>query len=301
MARDFLETEVRTLFHQEDYKSLENIANEYRTTKTRFPDGGWKLYAFYKAFSTPYYGWDETFKNLTAWSKAFPNSMTARVAAAEAWLAFAWEARGTGYANTVTEEGWKLTRERVAKAYELIRKSPDHSAKDCIHRYFDLLRIARAQGWDRAEYEALFKKAISLEPSYNSYYVEKATYLLPRWHGKDGDWQKFADEAVKLTPASEGMTMYVWILINIWLDDEFSDFNKAYISWKKMKQGFLDIEKNYPNSPFMLNYFCMFACIAGDKKTASELFKRIDDEPYGEVWNGRSYYEKCRRWAINNK
>jgi hypothetical protein len=121
--------------------------------------------------------------------------------------------------------------------------------------------------------------------------------LLPRWHGEEGEWQKFANEAVKLTPKSEGMGIYTRILMMAWSVNEFKEFREPDISWKKMKQGFLDIKRQYPNSPSNLNYFCMFACIAGDKETAKQLFKRISDEPYVEVWKGRANFTKWQQWA----
>ena len=297
VARKKLITEVRTLLHQEKYNELESMAKKYRKDKTRFPDGGWKIATFYEAFTEAYYGWDELFRNLDTWLKKYPNSITARVVAGEAWLSFAWQARGSGYANTVKEEGWKLKRERVAKAYEMVKNSPSDSSKDCMSRYGLLLSIAQAQGWDRERYEELFKKAVSFEPSYHSYYTKKAYYLLPRWYGEEGEWGKFANEAVKLTPTSEGMGIYTRILRMAWSVNEFKEFREPDISWKKMKQGFLDIERKYPNSPSNLNYFCMFACIAGDKETAKQLFKRIGDEPYVEVWKGRSNFEKWQIWA----
>ncbi len=297
IARNKLSVDVRVLLHEEKYEELEKIANEFRTGKTRFPDGGWKIRQFYRPFGNPYYGWGELFRNLDRWLKKYPNSVTARVATAEAWSSFAWEARGKDYARTVTEEGWKLMRERMAKAYDLVKNPPDDPSKDCVHRYHLLLWIANAQGWDRQKYEELFQKAITFEPLYYTYYLDKAYYLLPRWHGEEGEWQRFANEAVNLTPKSEGMGIYTRILIQIWAFNEFTAFREPDISWKKMKQGFLDIERNYPNSMQNLNAFCMFACIAGDKETARGLFKRIGNMPYAEVWSGRSNYEKWRKWA----
>jgi hypothetical protein len=231
------------------------------------------------------------------WLKKYPDSITVRVASAEAWAKYAWAARGSGYANTVTEENLKLWHERIAKAYEFVKNAPDNPSKDCIHRYKVLLLIGRAQGWDRKRYETLFQEAVSFEPSYYAYYSEKVRYLLPRWYGEKGDWQKFADEAVKLTPKSEGMGIYTKILLAVWQQNEFTEFREPDISWKKMKQGFRDLERNYPNSSLNLNYFCMLACIAGDKETAIEIFKKIGDDPFIEVWKGRSNFYKWQKWA----
>lgn len=93
------------------------------------------------------------------------------------------------------------------------------------------------------------------------------------------------------------MTIYARIIRHMWDINEFKAFREPDISWNKTKQGFLDIERRYPNSPNMLNWFCMLSCVAGDKETAGKLFKRIGDNPYTEVWNGRSNYEKWKRWA----
>ncbi len=297
IARKKLQSDVRVLLHEEKYEELEKMANVFRMGKMRFPDGGWKIHQFYKAFGDPYYGWSELFRNIDRWVKKYPNSVTARVAAGTAWSDFAWAARGGGYAKTVTEEGWKLMRERMAKAYDLVKNQPDDPSRDCMERYSLLLWIVHSQGGDRQKYEALFQKAISFEPLYYTYYLGKAFYLLPRWYGEEGEWQRFADEAIKLTPKSEGMGIYTRILIKIWGHKEFTAFREPDISWEKMKQGFLDIERNYPNSMQNLNAFCMFACIAGDKETARGLFKRIGNMPYTEVWSGRSNYEKWRKWA----
>ncbi len=297
VARDKVTADVQTLLHQEKYDALEKMANRFRKDKARFTDGSWKLSAFYDAFRPAKYGWNELFGNIDGWLKKCPDSITARVAAGESWHNFAWEARGGGYGKTVTDEGWKLMRERTVKAYDFVKKRPDDPSKDCMHRYNLLLRIAVSQGWERERYEALFRQAVSFEPSYYDYYFRKAIYLLPRWHGEEGEWQRFADEAVKLTPASEGMGIYTRILWTLWGHGVFKTFREPDISWQKTKQGFIDIERSYPNSPYTLNFFCRFACVAGDKKTARALFQRIGNIPYTEVWEGRANFEKWRRWA----
>lgn len=296
-SRSKLQKEVRTLLHEQKFSELENMADKFRTEKTRFPDGGWKISAFYLSFEDPYYGWDDLLQNLDIWLKLYPNSITARVATGNVWCAYAWAARGSGYADTVTEKKWNLFNDRINKAYEYVKNPPADSSKDCMHRYYVLLLIGRAQGWNRQKYEALFQKAVSFEPSYYANYFAEVFYLLPRWHGNDGEWQKFADEAVKLTPKSEGMTIYTRILMYVWAQDEFKEFHEPDISWKKMKQGFRDIDRNYPNSSFISNLFCMFACIAGDKDTAVKLFKRIGNEPDFDVWRGQANFYKWQRWA----
>ena len=57
--------------------------------------------------------------------------------------------------------------------------------------------VALGQGWRRNEYDALYKKAVEGEATYYEFYFRKAYYLLPRWYGKPGEWERFAEEAAK--------------------------------------------------------------------------------------------------------
>ena len=57
------------------------------------------------------------------WEKAYPDSITARVATARFYVAYAWHARSTEYASKVTDEGWRLFKERLAKARTVLDQS----------------------------------------------------------------------------------------------------------------------------------------------------------------------------------
>jgi len=303
IAQKKIEREVQLLFEQEKFDELEKMANEFRINKTKFPDGVWKLTYFYMSFdlfetNKNDVQCNEYIRNLEKWMSKHPNSITAKIAAGNAWLTYAWKARGGDYANTVAEQGWKLMHDRLEKAYQLVKDNPLEPLMDCQGRYHALMRIAMGQGWDREKFDALFREAVSFEPGFYSYYMVKAHYIMPRWGGFKGEWQQFAEDAVKMTPESEGMGMYTRILRSMWgYNKEFKDFNDPSVSWVKMKQGFLDMEKAYPDSFYNLNSFCLFACIAGDKETAKSLFKKIGKIPYTEAWYGRSNFEKWRRWA----
>lgn len=300
IAQEKLEIEVNVLLNQEKYDELEKMADNFRTTKAKNIGGGWELAMFYNAININ--GKNEVQVNeyinkLEKWMKKYPDSVTAKVASAYVWVYFAWRARGRGYANTVTEQGWKLMNKRIERAYQLVKNKPLKSANDCPGRYSVLMKIAKAQSWNKFERNSLFQEAISFEPGYHVYYLQRAEDLMPRWFGEEGEWQHFAENAIKLTPKTEGMGIYARILRFMWEYNEFKDFKDPRISWPKMKQGFIDMDRSYPNSPYNLNYYCMFACIAEEKETARKLFERIDNKPYINVWKGRANFERWRRWA----
>ena len=300
IARNHLDRTVLKMLYQERFDELEKMSQEFRKTKAKFPHGPWKLSTFYGGLDSPKEnspdGWKRFMAKFDKWQKLYPNSITARIAAGKAWVMFGWDARGSGYASTVSAEGWRFMEERLGKAYSLVAKKPTKADDDCPGRYHLLLIIANAQGWARRQYEALFQEAVTFEPTYFYYYWSKFQYLLPKWHGKEGEWKQFAQKAVELSPKKEGNSIYARLLAAAWGVKEFKSFDEPGISWPMMKQGFIDIERNFPGSPWNLNYFCKFAYLAGDRETAKELLARIGDRPYWEAWKGKEF-EQCQKLA----
>jgi hypothetical protein len=122
------------------------------------------------------------------WDAAKPRSVTAHVAHADFLTDYAWHARGTGYSNKVTKEGWRLFAERLAKARESLEKSMDFKPK-CPVWWRVWMTLAKGQGWSREDFEKLFQAAKAFEPQFWGYDVAKAQYLLPRWYGQPGEWE----------------------------------------------------------------------------------------------------------------
>ncbi len=300
IARNQLKSTVQNLLYQEKFDVLDGMAQEFRKTKARFPEGLWKLQFFYEGLvpkdKSPE-GWKNYLAIVGKWFEKSPDSITARVAAGSAWEEYGAYVRGKGYADTVTEEMWRVLGESFQKAYGLLENKPSDPTEDCPERYATLLNIARVQGWPRPQFEALFHEAVTFEPTYYPFYLLKARYLLPRWHGEEGEWQQFAKDAISLTPESEGKSVYMRIVGSFLIPVDITSFSDPGISWSLLKQGYLDVERNFPGSRWNLNMFCKYACKAGDKETAKELFKRIGDKPYIEAWGTRTEFEQWRKWA----
>ena len=182
-------------------------------------------------------------------------------------------------------------------AKKVLNDSKELSEK-CPHWYYSMLRVGLSEGWDKKEYNRLFDEAVSKYPEYFDYYFIKAMYLSERWHGEKGEWQKFADESLEKTKQKMGYSMYARICwcLSSFLGEEL--FVKGNADWDKMKKGFMDIEKFFPNSSWNLNIFCRFSCLAGDKKTAMELFGRIGEKPYFRAWKSEKEYNSWKSWAL---
>jgi hypothetical protein len=235
------------------------------------------------------------------WQRVYPDSVTARVADGTARLGYGWAARGFGYANTVSVEASKILADSTEKALTLAQKAPANPLDDCPERYLLLLKIGKTKGWDRGIFISALDAAIKYEPMYHGYYAQTRDYLQPRWYGKEDEWLSFVDTADVLAMNAGSRELYVRLISSVW-PSTWQNFNNTTITWGKMRKGFSDLEQNYPNSPFNLNNFARFACLAKDKDVAKKLFTKIGDEPYMELWQNIKEidFDACRTWALGD-
>jgi hypothetical protein len=299
--REKVSQEFKSLLQNKNWDELEKLALEYRTQKLRFPSGRWKLEWFYRAVESLPEGrsapknWSGYFAALEEWKAAKPQSVTPLIVLGSSYIGYAWEARGTDYAKNVTEEGWRLFRERLVRARAYLEAADKMEIKD-PQNYAELLLVTRAQGRPQSEYEEIFRRSIQSEPAYHPIYFEKATCLMPRWHGKPGDVERFAEQAVALSP--EGESIYARIAFDqsqrIVQDRLFQEY---HFSWPRIRQGFQAMQKQYPKSRWNLNTYCLMASIAGDQETARQLFEQIGENWTEPIWNNEGRYLHWKHWA----
>ena len=303
--RDQIASHTRQLLRDRKFPELEALAEDYRSNKTRLPSGFWKLANFYAGLESPGQGasganWESHLRLLEEWQSSSPQSPTPLTGLAAAYVAYAWQGRGTGYARDVSEDGWRLFRERLGKAEEMIQKARTNSLYD-PNLAVSELTVAKGLNWSTEKYERTFNEAVSKEPCYPYYYLARAGYLLPRWYGEPGDVERFASQAIKLNEACEGKGIYsriaVYLLSYKGRDEWFFDVYK--LSWPKVQEGFRDLEQRYPHSDWNLNEYCLLACHAKDSKTADELFKRIGDHWDTSVWQTEATFHKWQQWAAH--
>ncbi len=296
--------EARALLRQELFERLDRLSDELVTTKARFPGGDWKSYRFQEALGTPPGGdkasdevWERHIAALQRWPSARPKSMAAVLALTDAMIGYGWKARGTGFADKVTPEGWRLLRKRTAGVDALLTeigrrvpRTPDW--------YCAMIDAGRLEGWDRERVEALFEDAVALEPTYLHVYSAMARYLTPRWWGEAGDWETFAERSSERVGNREGSVIYghvAWQVSKLYRGADFYKQNR--VSWDRVKQGFIDREALYGFSVRNLNAFCQLAGSAADRETTRALFARIGDGWDADVWKERKYFDGYRQWA----
>jgi hypothetical protein len=293
--------DTRQDYNNRRFDELEKNANQARSGKERTGDGDWRIFHFYQSLQCredePESMWklhDEIHKE---WEKRFPESITARVARADFLAAYAWYARTDKSADEVTEEGWRLFRERLAEARTVLDGAKTLSP-GCPMWWQVYQIVALGQGWPREDYDALFNDAKAFEPEFHHHDNSRAKFLLPRWYGEQGEWAKVAEAQIPIQGAT-GHEIYARV---VWEMSTYSEdvFGESNASWRKARKGFDELVVRHPDSIELLNRYCRMACFAGDKTQARKLFEKIGANKASVCWR-KNEFDKAKAWAMSGE
>lgn len=282
---------IRQLLQQEKFTEIDRIAAEARMTKARFAGGYWKVHTIYLALEHPgtktsagEAEWTQHLARLEKWKEQFPNSITARIALAESYHSYGWKARGTGYADQVTDEGWKLLAERVHKGQAILEEAETLPEK-CPEWYVSRIENARSEGWEQDRLQALFQKAAAFEPEYYYYYRMLADSLLPKWGGEEGDAARFAAAVADGIGGKKGDLIYFEIATTlVCACGNVHGQGLNGLSWPRIKAGYSALQELYGTSISHLNEIALIAFRAADFDYAVIAFTEIGDNWDKAVW-----------------
>jgi len=296
---------IASVLAQGDFGQLEKEAQKVRTDKSRLQGGGWKLFGVYDGLGKPQAGnqatesdWQEHLITLKKWVAAYPESATARIALAQAYIMYAWAARGNGYAGSVSDSGWDRFGERIAMAKATLLEASRLKEK-CPYWYEALQMVALAEGWDKARARELLDQAAAFEPSYYHFYREYANFLLPKWYGEEGETQAFAEEVAARLKEPDASIVYYEIasLLACQCDKERDSLQG--MSWPRVKQGYEKLTGLYGTSNLKLNRFAYMSFVANDQAAAKSVFPAIHDDWNHLVWRSAENYQSAREWAAD--
>ena len=281
------------------FDELDQLAEKYRSEKTRTRGGEWRLRDFYGALDAPQQTDKDTrdhLAHLEQWIKERPQSMTARVALATSLHRWAWVARGNGMANTVTPEGWKLFDERIAKAYAVLDEAARLNLPMCPQWYSEMMVVGLAQGWNENQMKVVFDQGIAAYPDYFYLYLQYANYLLPKWDGKPGESAAFARDSADRVGGDAGDDLYFQIATKL-IKHGDGGFPVDQMDWERIQRGYQADEAAYGSTRFRRNQMAYMAWKYRDKDFARRQFDRIGDEWSRSVWGKRQLFDRARDWA----
>jgi hypothetical protein len=294
--------QISKLLDQEDFAQLEKIAQQNRTDKGRLLGGVWKTFAFYEGLGQPTDAKEKKevhyalqIKRTKKWIAAYPDSTAARLALAHIYLSYGWGARGTDYADKVSESQWKEFGSGSAHARALLLEASSLKERDPAW-YYMMQQVATAEGWDKAFARELFDQATAFEPGYYHYYRLYANYLLPQWYGEPGELLAFADEVSSRVPDPQASMLYSYTVgtITCYCQEDMQELPK--VSYAKAKQGYDYISRFYGVSNLNANRLALLAFTFQDQASARDAFALVyKRDP--NVWPSEDSFNWVRQWA----
>jgi hypothetical protein len=298
-AVDTYSRTMYSLLKAGEFEKLDCLADAARAHKETFPGGLWKIHAVYADLVKPPLhatedDWTSLIDLLQRWVTARPGSITARVALAESYVGYAWQARGTGTGDTVSESGWKLFADRIAKAKQILDQASSLKTQ-CPEWYVAMQNVALGQSWKASDSRDLLERAVKFEPGYYYYYRLYAKSIMPQWGGEEGEVAQFLQKTADRIGGDAGDILYfrvAGILVCGCQSDQ-----KLNLSWARILKGFDAVEKLDGPSQENLNRLAQMAVSFRDAVVAQKSFTRIGDQWSVDVWKDISSYESAKQWA----
>jgi len=195
--------------------------------------------------------WDKLVPLMT---NHWPNSPQVLLTMGWGHLDRAWMARGSGYADSVTKDGWKAFASELNQAEKYLTNSWALGALNGTAR--QMMRLELGQGEGRERMELWFDRAMELNPADYEACADKLWYLMPRWHGNHDEMLEFARhcvthprwkgqvplalmrarELISYDVAKEDRPAY-WRQKAVWSDvrnsfERFFELNPKNVSWR---------------------------------------------------------------------
>ena len=300
VTEEAYQSQIAQLVAQEDFPQLEKIAQANRKDSDRLLGGAWKNFIFFQATgATDDNLQDSDYERAIAgtrkWISAYPNSAAAQISLALVYMNYASFARGTDYADAVSDAQWKLFNERLVLARAALLEASRLKERD--PRWFEAMQeLAFDEGWNKEQATALLEDAINFEPEYFHYYRAYANYLRPEWYGQEGDIEAFAKDVAGRFPEPKGSILYFRIDSSLacYCTPKFDELSGA--SWPKLKEGYNNLQRLYGTSNINANRFAVMAYRFEDQTAARDAFDSIAKmEP--DIWMADQYFERARAWA----
>lgn len=289
---------VREALQAKDWNKLEQFGKAADNDKEYSYKGynSWSTFiSEMEACSNDYEG---RLKVVGQWMAAKPQSAIAPAVYGQLMACYAWQARGSGWSDSVSAEGWRLFGQRLATARKVLETSHSKGIKRTKGWYEAMQTIALGQSWERKEYDLLFADATTDYPKHSPFYFHKAYWLLPRWHGDEGEWLAFISKTADKIGGDEGDLLYAR---SMWYIGGIGEEEIAQSSMPRIISGFNALNRIFRARPDATiaskSAIAELALMKGDKKLARNLFDEMGNKVSMYVWSSKHTFVEEREKA----
>jgi len=211
------------------------------------------------------------------------------------WAAvqLAWNRRGSGYADSVTDQGWKDFARYLDEAERCLKRS---WAMDSTNSgtAVAMMQVELGQGRGRDRMELWSRRAMTIDPTcYDAAYA-KAWYLQPKWHGSEEDAIAFGRDCVESKEWKGRVPLMLWEAHRMLANDKATGLKDAHWKqpgvWEDVRDSFERFFKLNPEEVGWRHDYALYAYKCGQ-------FDRFLDILPKMGWVNHPYFGGEERFA----
>ncbi|MFD0596075.1 hypothetical protein ACFQZ4_30495 [Catellatospora coxensis] len=196
---------------------------------------------------------------------------------------WAWDARGSGTASTVTEEGWKLFRQRLVVSENCLDEVLSRDPRN-VRALAGLITLAKARSKGLAEIQRCFDAVIAVEPADERAHGRMLQAVCGKWYGSSEMMFRFARERAAAHPGTNLGGLIAEAHIEEWLSRKRED---EYLEQREVRDELVAAAENSiwhpayrrtPYTPHVWNAFAMAFCLGDHHAEAERCFALIGDD-----------------------
>ncbi len=218
----------------------------------------------------------------------------------------AWDARGSGSADTVTEQGWKDFTDRLVEAENVLTAAWDIDPNSPTAPT-GMLIVCKGLSRDRTTFEVWFERAMTLNPDNYPACVLKLDYLHPKWHGTWDDFMGFGWQCVRTRNTAGGLPFAPIVAHHMnepYIGSQFDQFRIKSVFhyskldvWTEVNAALGIFLQDRPDDPYIRSLRARLACIAYRFELADQELESLAGTYSRLVFEGPAEYELFRKWA----
>lgn len=233
-----------------------------------------------------------------ALSEARPKGAAAHILKGRVYVPYAWDARGSGYANTVTEDGWRKMAARLAEAEAALVRAWEIDPSDPEPATL-MIGVELGQPKGRPVMELWYRRAMEANPDNVDACKKKMYYLEPKWHGSAEDMLAFGRE---LLAGGNWDARLPFQLIDAHVtlagyEKTPPDYYKKADVWKDVKSVYDGILAREPGSAHFRSWYAKLSCWCGEWAEAQRQFERLGAKVDVSVFKDRAELDKLKAEA----
>jgi hypothetical protein len=211
---------------------------------------------------------------------------------------WAWEARGAGFADTVSPENAQKFSNRLEESgkamSEAWKRNPAHSAIPTV-----MIEVSKGLGTDRKDMEQWFQRAMRLDENNLWACAQKLDWLCAKWHGSD-------EEAIAFGRACRDTQNYR-AMIPLLLASAHSeashrlpdeDQRRAYLGrddvWNDLHTVFDEHLKRFPDDAENRTHYAGLAWLARRYDQAARQFRTLGDRLHPDRYYSEEFLKRAR-------